>query len=211
MGSSSNAPPRVRPRKQPRQERARATRDAVLLGAERLLDTEGPDALTTNRIAEAAGVSIGSLYQYFPHKQAIIAALIDVFLARYFEVFVGALETLRDLPLEVVGEALARGVLELYQRHAKAHAPLYRQISALELDRAYQRQLARYVDEIRRFVVSRRDLDLRAVDVDAAAHVLVYAVEGVVRSIATDALACDPQAVSKELVRMLVSYLRRAP
>ena len=65
----------VRPRKEPRHERARATVDAILMAAAHILRTEGSEAATTNRIAELAGVSIGSLYQYFPNKQAVVGAL----------------------------------------------------------------------------------------------------------------------------------------
>jgi AcrR family transcriptional regulator len=61
--------------RRPQQLRARQTVDAVLDGVIRVLKREGFDALNTNRIAEVAGVSIGSVYQYFPDKKAIFAAL----------------------------------------------------------------------------------------------------------------------------------------
>ena len=64
------------PRKSPRQQRAQATCAAILEATARILETAGPDALTTNRIAELAGVSIGSLYQYYPDKRAILAELV---------------------------------------------------------------------------------------------------------------------------------------
>ena len=62
-------------RRQPKQRRSRQTVDAVLDAVVRVLKREGFNALTTNRIAEVAGVSIGSVYQYFPDKQAIFVAL----------------------------------------------------------------------------------------------------------------------------------------
>lgn len=65
----------VAPRKKPRQARARATVDAILIAAAHSLKTEGFEHATTNRIAELAGVSIGSLYQYFPNKVSIVGAL----------------------------------------------------------------------------------------------------------------------------------------
>lgn len=64
-------------RRAPRQERSRQTVEAVLEAVQRVLRRHGPEAITTNRVAEAAGVSIGSLYQYFPDKQAIFRALHD--------------------------------------------------------------------------------------------------------------------------------------
>jgi AcrR family transcriptional regulator len=62
-------------RRKPRQRRARQTVEAILDAVMRILKREGVGALTTNRIAEVAGVSIGSVYQYFPDKRAIFAAL----------------------------------------------------------------------------------------------------------------------------------------
>ncbi|MEZ4233552.1 MAG: TetR/AcrR family transcriptional regulator [Polyangiaceae bacterium] len=64
-----------RMRRVPRQGRSRETVRAVLDAVPRVIRREGLDALTTNRIAEAAGVSIGSLYQYFPDKRSIFSAL----------------------------------------------------------------------------------------------------------------------------------------
>ena len=64
-------------RREPKQQRSRQTVEAVLEAVQRVLKRHGAEAITTNRIAEAAGVSIGSLYQYFPDKQAIFTALYD--------------------------------------------------------------------------------------------------------------------------------------
>ncbi len=62
-------------RRQPRQARARATRAAIFEATTRILETEGEARLNTNRIAEVAGVSVGTLYQYFGSKQAILSAM----------------------------------------------------------------------------------------------------------------------------------------
>ena len=61
-------------RRSPKQSRARATCDAILEAAAQILERDGPDRFTTTRVAERAGVSIGTLYQYFPDKQAILVA-----------------------------------------------------------------------------------------------------------------------------------------
>ena len=68
-------------RKRPRQERSEATVDAILEGASRLFVAEGYTAATTNRIAASAGISVGSLYQYFPSKDAIAVELVRRFRA----------------------------------------------------------------------------------------------------------------------------------
>jgi AcrR family transcriptional regulator len=66
---------RLKPRKTPRQERSRATVEAILEATTHILVRDGYAKLTTNRIAERAGVNIASLYQYFPGKEAIVAEL----------------------------------------------------------------------------------------------------------------------------------------
>jgi AcrR family transcriptional regulator len=65
------------PRKTPAQSRAAATVHAILEGAANILERQGFDGYTTNEIAARAGVSIGSLYQYFPNKDAVTIALIE--------------------------------------------------------------------------------------------------------------------------------------
>lgn len=65
------------PRRTPRQERSQFTVDAIFEAVARTVATQGEAGLTTNRIAEAAGVSVGSLYQYFPSKEAILSAMLD--------------------------------------------------------------------------------------------------------------------------------------
>src|SRR6516165_7192502 len=69
--------PRTNPRKLASQERSRLTVEALIEATARILTKDGYDRASTNRIAEAAGVSIGSLYQYFPSKEALVAGVID--------------------------------------------------------------------------------------------------------------------------------------
>jgi len=68
---------RLSPRKRPSQSRAVVTVQAILEGAARILESQGFEGYTTNEIAARAGVSIGSLYQYFPNKDAVTIALIE--------------------------------------------------------------------------------------------------------------------------------------
>jgi AcrR family transcriptional regulator len=81
-------------RRVPAQARSRARVQRLLDTAEELLSAEGAEALTTTRVAEEAGVSVGSLYQYLPDKGAIVEALARRYLAE-FEALMGELE--RDI------------------------------------------------------------------------------------------------------------------
>jgi AcrR family transcriptional regulator len=67
----------VKPRKSASQKRSRATVDALVEATARILMREGFERASANRIAEVAGVSVGSLYQYFPTKEALVAAVIE--------------------------------------------------------------------------------------------------------------------------------------
>lgn len=67
---------RPRPRKQPRQARAQHTVNAIIEASARILEEQGHGGFTTNAVAELAGASIGTLYQYFPDKDALLGALI---------------------------------------------------------------------------------------------------------------------------------------
>jgi AcrR family transcriptional regulator len=102
-------------RREPRQERARHTVEAVLGGVRRVLSRHGAAAVTTNRVAEAAGVSIGSLYQYFPDKQAIFAALHE----RHVEEVRLLIERTMT---ECTSASLPQFTTELVERLASVHA-----------------------------------------------------------------------------------------
>lgn len=72
----AGAPDDLEPRKLPRQARSRATFHAILDACGQVLSSGSYEALTTNAISERAGVSIGTLYEYFPNREAIVAALV---------------------------------------------------------------------------------------------------------------------------------------
>jgi AcrR family transcriptional regulator len=74
--SMTVSPRSINARKQPRQARSASTVETILEAAARILETGGLAAFNTNAVAEKAGVSVGSLYQYFPAKEALLAALI---------------------------------------------------------------------------------------------------------------------------------------
>ena len=107
-------PPRstIEPRKQPRQQRAAATVEAILEATTRILEAEGLAALNTNHIAERAGVSVGSLYQYFPCKEAILTEIIRRKRTRLLEAVDAALGESEKVPLEVCLDGLVEAVID---------------------------------------------------------------------------------------------------
>ena len=105
------------PRKQARQERSRATQTAIIEATARLLESQGRDGLTTNAIADRAGVSVGSLYQYFPNKEAILATLIREKRHHLLTRMKYAAEEMRSLSPVAALDALVRaGMMHQYER-----------------------------------------------------------------------------------------------
>jgi len=86
-------------RKGPKQQRAKATLEAILDGMIRVLEQEGADAATTSRVAEVAGVSVGTLYQYYPNKQSLLFAILEGHMNEVAEAVEHACENARGKPL----------------------------------------------------------------------------------------------------------------
>ena len=95
------------PRKLPRQARSKATVDAVITAAAQILIEHGYEGATTARVAERAGVSVGSLYQYFPNKEALIAVLIE----RHADEIVGIMQRALSDPANITLEDGLRAII----------------------------------------------------------------------------------------------------
>jgi AcrR family transcriptional regulator len=111
-----------KPRRRPGQDRSRHTVECILEGAARVFDREGLDA-TTNRIAAEAGVSVGSVYEYFPDKAALLRALAKLHIESARAVIDGIALRWRTEPLssaELIEQALAL-VLGEHERHPSMH------------------------------------------------------------------------------------------
>lgn len=109
------------PRKQAQQERSRATQTAIIEATARLLESQGRDGLTTNAIAERAGVSVGSLYQYFPNKEAILATLIRDKRQQLLMRMQQAAQQMQDAsPADAVDALVRAGMMHQYERPALA-------------------------------------------------------------------------------------------
>lgn len=90
----------MNPRKTASQQRSQATVEALLDATARILVREGYERASTNRIAAVAGVSVGSLYQYFPNKESIVAALIARHNRQMLDLLRSSMEAVATLDLE---------------------------------------------------------------------------------------------------------------
>jgi AcrR family transcriptional regulator len=170
---------RTMPRKRPRQARSKATVDSVLAATARVLVKQGFDGLSTNAVAVAAGVSIGSLYQYFPNKESLVLALIDRHMEDMNTAILAELTRVANLPF---AEG-ARCVVELTIR-AHAIDPELHRVLTEQVPRIGKLARLRELDEICHRMVAglltaRRD-EIAIRDPDLAAFILVSTIEAVV-------------------------------
>jgi len=198
---------RTTPRKRPRQDRSKATVDSILAATARVLVRKGFDGLTTNAVAETAGVSIGSLYQYFPNKEALVGALLQRHMEEMNASILAELTRVARLPLAQA----ARAVIELTIR-AHAIDPALHRVLTEQVPRVGQLAKLRDLDEICHRMVAgllsaRRD-ELAIRDPDMAAFILVSAIESVIHRAALlyPARLRDPALVD-ETTLLVTRYL----
>jgi AcrR family transcriptional regulator len=199
--------PATNPRRRPRQARAQATVDAIVKATSRVLIEEGYDRASTNRIAQAAGVSIGSLYQYFPSKEALVAALVESHIERMSDVLRDSLA--QDPPASLSERAglLVRGMINAYRVDPQLHHVLCQEVPKVgELQRVYG--FEQHLADVCRHHLFAAGERTRSTDVDRSVFLLVHAVPGVIRA----AIQADPEAhndrrLAEELTDMIVRYL----
>lgn len=115
-------------RRQPQQRRARQTVEALLDAVIRILKRDGSPAVTTNRIAEVAGVSIGSVYQYFPHKRAIFEALHRRHLEQIDRLIQDTIVEHAESSLDELVRALIEAMVEAHLCDPELYALMYAEV-----------------------------------------------------------------------------------
>lgn len=197
------------PRNQPRQPRSRVTVSAILDAAIRVLDRQGLGEMTTSRVAEVAGVSVGTLYQYFAHREAIIEALQDRELQRADSM----LERLLKNPQPPSDRELSRAVVEELLRLYRAAPALHRVLAVEGLRVAPPERVlafdARSVARVKAFL-SVAGARIRPSNLEAAAFVIYQSVRATMLSYLLAAPASvDDDVIASELTELIVCYLSR--
>lgn len=196
------------PRRIPRQARSRQLVDAIVEGAARLLERREDDGVTTNAIADAAGVSIGSLYQYFPGKEAVFGALVRRRMRETHESLLLEIERARGLPLEEAVARVVDRILAMKATTSRIDAAIFREAlryglteEAFALDDELVRRFGNVIEGWKPAV--REDVDARV-----AAHLLFHGLRAVmvVGALGEPELAHSP-AMRRELERLLLGYL----
>jgi len=200
---------KLRPRKQPLQSRSRDTVAAILAAAAQVFTSRGYASTTTNHIAVRAGVSIGSLYEYFPNKDALLVALLEQHI-REGEVILGrvALEAPGGAShvREMIGR-FVRAMVELHARDRALHRVLFEEAP---LPKRVRQQLAEVESRITARLEDylRMHPDVTARDPALAAAILVQTIEGLTHKLVVHG---DPPAdvddYVAEIVVLATAYL----
>jgi AcrR family transcriptional regulator len=198
------------PRKQPQQRRALATVNAILEATALVLDREGFDAATTTRIAEVAGVSVGSLYQYFSHRDAILNALQDREFDRAIALMQHVLadDNVAKAPRETV-TAVVRGLAGLYSASPGLHRVLAIEgLRVAKADRVHAFDM-RVIGLVRHFIAATK-APIRRKNVEAAAFVAFQSVRAtMLASLLERPPGLDEASLVEELVDLVLRYLVR--
>src|SRR5262245_44056382 len=174
--ASMVAKSQTNPRKLASQQRSRRTVDALIEATARILVKEGYDRASTNRIAHVAGVSIGSLYQYFPSKEVLVAAVIDRHTQGMMQVLRNALVKVAMRPIEEAARELVRVMIDAHRVNPKLHRVLVEQVPRVgRLDNIEAIDREAY-SLVRAYLEAHRD-ELGITDTDMAAFVCVTTVE----------------------------------
>lgn len=205
-------PRHLRPRKLPTQQRSRALVDAIVEAGARVLVDRGYDALTTADVAEVAGVSVGSLYQYFPHKEALVTAILE----RHADDEAAFLESrfaeLAPSSVEALIRESVRAVLAFRASRPALHEALLDAIPVLgryyDLRQRGARATARMREALALFYVPPAEgpsLDELVFVIANATHSLTH--EGLLSRPAS----LDDERLALEITRMLVAYIQALP
>jgi len=199
------------PRKTASQERSRSTVDALLEATARVLIKEGYDRASTNRIAEVAGVSIGSLYQYFPSKEALVAAVADRHTWEVSEVTRNALVKVAARPIEVAAREFVSIAIDAHRVNPKLHGVLAEQIPRVGRLENVEANVRESYALVRGYLEAHRD-EIDVADLDLAAFVLVTVVEALTHAAVLhrpDILTDDKsRRFVDDVTRLVVRYLR---
>jgi AcrR family transcriptional regulator len=192
-------------RKRPKQARSQVTVQAILTATTHILTEDGYDQLTTNRVAERAGVSIGSLYQYFPNKEALIFALAEYHANEMVQLVQHHLEGLGDRSILEVLRQIIKAAMAAHAVNPRLHRVLHEQIPHSEvmqrLDEAKMENMLRSFLEQRCDQLQPQNLDLTA-----------FMLERTIRAVIHGGMIDRPELLKtgeleQELMAMLTAYL----
>lgn len=195
------------PRKSPVQARSTASVDAILKATVQVLLRVGKDKLTTTRVAARAGVSVGTLYQYFPNRSALLRAALKLHVEEIHAEVDKVCVAQRGQPVEQMAETLAVAFLAVKMRDPKKSRALYAVICDVEGAKIAAGAVARVNKAIVGLLQSAPEV--LTTDLQLIATVLQSTIAGVKRQLLeSDMPEAQFEVMQRELVLVVRSYVR---
>jgi AcrR family transcriptional regulator len=196
----------LEPRKSPVQARSTASVDAILEATIQVLLKVGKERLTTTRVASRAGVSVGTLYQYFPNKSALLQAVLKRHLAEVTEAVELVCKQQKGAPLQQMVTALINAFLESKVRDAKTSVALYSVSSDVDGARIVQQMGVRTHKSIVQLLATAREP--LTTDPHLVASVLQGTMAGVSRRMLESAAPENQfEPLRRELIILACAYV----
>ncbi len=195
------------PRKHPKQERSAHTVEAILEATRRLLVEVGYDELSTNRVAKVAGVSIGSLYQYFPNKESLVGAVIERRAEATRDALIEKLQSLVGATFDSGVRALVDFYVDRYRDDRKFYQAV---LPNLEVVGRYHRvrEQSQRAAKLIQMGLENGGVEVRPADLELASFVLVSAAEGILaRAVMSREDLLDSHELKEELAALVTGYL----
>lgn len=203
--------PQISPRKTASQDRSRATVDALLEATTRILLADGYDQASTNKIAVAAGVGIGSLYQYFPNKEALVAGVVQLHTQALMHVSRDAFLKAVTLPFDLAIRELVTTGINGHRVNPRLHRVLTEEIPHTGRLAGIDSVLDGAKALLGSYLAAHRD-ELIISDLDLAAFIVVTTVEALTHSAVLhrpDILTDDKvETFIDEVTRLVLEYLK---
>lgn len=201
------APALLRARKTPRQARSAVTVEAIHAATIQVLLTVGAVRLTTTRVAERAGVSVGTMYQYYPNKQALMFAIVQRQLEAVERAFLEVAEQLAGHDLQTIAHGLAEAWLNAKTADIEASRAIYGVAAEFDITTLMEQGTQRLRQGVA--YVLETASDARFSDVDEVAFMLLAMLGGSVRAVMElGASEPDLACLRRELPRACYGYLR---
>jgi AcrR family transcriptional regulator len=195
------------PVRKPRQARARFTRESLIDAAAQVLKDHGYGNFNTNRVAERAGVSIGSLYQYFPNKQALIEAIVIRHVTLLAGSIAASLAQARSIPIGEAMDMLVQATLDVYASDLDLHRIVHEQIPQQEAEAAVSSTLDQLIHWVTELLTSHQS-SLRPMNHSIAANMIVHLIKDTTcRIVLGELKQASTEQAKKELCLMVRAYL----
>lgn len=199
-------PPHLTARKQPRQARSKVTLDAIFEATIQVLVSDGPRRLTTTRVAARAGVSVGTMYQYFPHKQALFYALNERYLDALAAKVEAACQARHGAPIGQMVEAIVTTYWHAKTERPEVTRALYRSVVELDNESLIE-TFSRRVDAATLSMLA-STCDAKFPDLPTVNLTLLSTIFGTVRNVFERNLPdTEAGAVKRQLIVMCIAYL----